>query len=206
MSARQAKTHPFEATLGPGPYKFVGMVSIQKPSETNPEGNYHTLPKIEAGMGTCAHCGQGIMNVYMVRTDANKVYGVGSDCLGNLNFQPEEWTKVKLAQRRHNRMLRIERAMKHLEVAKARYIEHRELLTVTPYWQGWDSFASKRHANGTYAFQMDAELKRLERKIANQTLTDSSAKLFLKMLEKGIEQAKIEDRVNNPYNWVPRFK
>lgn len=72
------KRHPFSYTIGPGPYKFVGMGQIHF-SETF--GARYIGPEMDSGGGTCAHCGQGIVYIYIVKTSEGKRFGVGSDCI-----------------------------------------------------------------------------------------------------------------------------
>lgn len=105
-----SSTHPFAKTLGPGPYRFLGAVQIIKPSEAMPEGNYRQLrqetpSRFVRGMGTCAHCGMAIMNVYFVEVGNGDVYGVGSDCIMK-TAQAERFETTLVKQvREHNRKL-----------------------------------------------------------------------------------------------------
>lgn len=76
------KRHPFSYTLGPGPYRFVRLVTIQV-------GAYGTqvsgkTDDVEFGIGTCAHCHHAIMNCYIIETGDGKKFGVGSDCINKL--------------------------------------------------------------------------------------------------------------------------
>ena len=80
------KRHPFSYTLGPGPYRWVGSFDLgatirhaQNFGDT--AAAFRDAPKLEYGMGTCAHCGHAILNVQIVRIGDGKLYGVGSDCI-----------------------------------------------------------------------------------------------------------------------------
>lgn len=81
MEASQ-KHHPFAATLGPGPYKYLGSCDL---GAAKAKGDYSGLPKVERGMGSCSHCGHAIMTVCIIQTGDGKRYGVGSDCVLRVN-------------------------------------------------------------------------------------------------------------------------
>lgn len=101
------KRHPFSYTLGYGPYHFRFMFTIIKPSEACPTGNYHTLPtNLKAGCGTCAHCGQGIMNVFVISIGNGDLYGVGCDCVANVGLPTSQLTAVQKAKAAHEKQLR----------------------------------------------------------------------------------------------------
>jgi hypothetical protein len=82
------KVHPFARTLGPGPYKWLGSfdlgAAISMQQNGNIDGHNNAMasaPRLEAGMGTCAHCGMAIMLIQIVKTGEGKLFGVGSDCV-----------------------------------------------------------------------------------------------------------------------------
>jgi hypothetical protein len=59
-------THPFERTLGPGPYRYVGFfeINIQAGQMGRPYINSHLVhPRFVSGAGTCAHCGHAIFAI-----------------------------------------------------------------------------------------------------------------------------------------------
>lgn len=78
--------HPFEAAgLGKAPFKFIGMEeqdlrygkAILNRAEYEKTGiAIETKPG-----GTCAYCGQYILNMYNVRSADGRVFHVGSDCI-----------------------------------------------------------------------------------------------------------------------------
>lgn len=80
--------HPFtDAGMGSAPFRFVGACTIpsnwlagENPSAYN--AAIAALPKhLKSGLGTCAHCGMAIMNVFIVRNAEGDEYGVGCDCI-----------------------------------------------------------------------------------------------------------------------------
>lgn len=82
------KRHPFSYTIGEGPYKFVGGFDLGQIIAARDNGNIaayengmRNLPKLEAGCGTCSHCGHGILNIMIIERGDGKLYGVGSDCV-----------------------------------------------------------------------------------------------------------------------------
>ncbi len=77
------KTHPFLRTLGTGPYKIVDFFALVIPSEANHgRNNYDMAPKnLKKGVGTCAHCGHGIINNYIVQNGIGERFPVGSECV-----------------------------------------------------------------------------------------------------------------------------
>lgn len=116
--------HPFEKTLGQGPYKFVGYVRIIKPSEQMPEGNYRQMTeatpiRFVRGMGTCAHCNMAIMNVFMVEIGNGDVFGVGCDCILKVGLPAQELNKVKKAQSDLLKQQRLERKLKNMSKAQS---------------------------------------------------------------------------------------
>ena len=83
-----SKKHPFSYTLGPGPYKYMGvfdlgaaMLQMKSGNTSGYENSMKMAPKVERGMGTCAHCNHAIMYVMVVKTSEGKLFGVGSDCV-----------------------------------------------------------------------------------------------------------------------------
>lgn len=82
------KRHPFSYTIGEGPYQFVGSFDFGQVIAARDNGNISayengmaSLPKLEAGCGTCSHCGHGILNIMIIKRGDGKLYGVGSDCV-----------------------------------------------------------------------------------------------------------------------------
>jgi hypothetical protein len=130
MSNETITVHPFEKTLGPGPYKFLGSFSIVKPSEKCPTGNYAevnarvaAVGKFVRGAGTCAHCNMSIMNVFMVEIGNGEVYGVGCDCIEKVGLPAKEMTKVQREQREREKAQRKVRKANKIEKAREKLEE-----------------------------------------------------------------------------------
>lgn len=96
------KAHPFERTLGPGPYRFAGFFDLgaclAALNAGNVEGYNNGLASLNAlglksGGGTCSHCGMAIINIFIVKTGNGDLYGVGSDCIAKVN-KAEEGTQA----------------------------------------------------------------------------------------------------------------
>jgi hypothetical protein len=82
------RLHPFYTTLGEGPYTFQGCYDLGEALNPNSAANFGNqrgwlagAPRLKAGLGTCAHCGQGISIICIVRTGNGDLYGIGSDCV-----------------------------------------------------------------------------------------------------------------------------
>ena len=113
--------HPFEKTLGPGPYIFIGMFSIDKAAGAmgkpyfNPNERH---PRFVSGCGTCAHCGTTIMNVYQIQTGTGDVFGVGCECINKAGLPCREMAKVDRAEASHQKKLRDARKQRKGEAAR----------------------------------------------------------------------------------------
>lgn len=104
--------HPFAKTLGQGPYRFVGMFSInpKAPQFGQPVVNPNDVhPNFVRGAGTCAHCNMAILNVYQVQTASGEVFGVGSDCILKAGMPAKELTLVEKAVKAHEKAKRLAR-------------------------------------------------------------------------------------------------
>lgn len=123
----QLSAHPFQRTLGPGPYKFIGAGRIAV-SETF--GARYIGPECEAGVGTCAHCGNGIMNIFVIETAEKRRFGVGSDCIMKAGMPAKELTAVQRAVRSHQAQLRDARKVAKGEAARE---ELKSLLEANSY-------------------------------------------------------------------------
>jgi hypothetical protein len=104
--------HPFSYTLGIGPYKWVGSYNLGEAISCLNAGNISAYnsslacaPKVERGIGTCAHCGHAIMMVQIVRTGDGKLYGVGSDCILKV-YQNSDIENVSEMERELKRLKR----------------------------------------------------------------------------------------------------
>jgi hypothetical protein len=126
----EAKTHPFEKTLGPGPYRFLYVVTI---SVTEARGTQvFNSSGDEEGIGTCCHCGMGIMNCYVLLCGDGKKRAVGSDCIAKSNLPMPVRTaaeKARLKLEREKRKARKQaRHLAALEETRALVDQHREAL------------------------------------------------------------------------------
>src|SRR6478609_8400377 len=93
--------HPFEARgLGQAPFRFVGMgqqdrcygeVILNRAEYERTGISLTTKPG-----GTCAYCGQGITNLYNIRSADGKTFHVGCDCVA-LTGDAKLMTVVKKA-------------------------------------------------------------------------------------------------------------
>lgn len=136
MRERNPNSHPFGKTLGGGPYRYVGMFALRKPSGADP-GNLHAVyPGSELGVhrrfvrgaGTCAHCGHAIMNIYQIQIGNGDVFGVGSECVDKSDIPESEVAKMrrdiskseskKRAVRKVNRTEKIKAEIKALIEAR----------------------------------------------------------------------------------------
>jgi hypothetical protein len=140
MQDQNAKTdqnetvHPFERTLGQGPYTFVGAGRIAI-SETF--GARYIGPECERGAGTCAHCGHAIMNIFVIRIGDGRQFGVGSDCIFKASIPARELSKVKRAELQRQREMRQARKAKKGLAARTELrqllVSHSEILQKTPF-------------------------------------------------------------------------
>lgn len=153
MDNLENKPHPFERTIGPGPYRFVDFFVIIKPSESCPMGNYHMLPQDVSG-GTCAHCGMGIMNNYVITRGDGKKFAVGSDCIAKVGLPVKELTAMEKAKKAHEKKLRDARKLKRQQAQKAKddaYIEKFVATWNNPDFKPRESWARQPHPNAVLA-------------------------------------------------------
>jgi len=86
----QVIEHPFElAGLGRAPFRFVGLVSLPSPAlaEQNPSAFANAMRDLPRGIGvgTCAFCGQAIVNNAIVQDATGKRFVVGCDCIRKIS-------------------------------------------------------------------------------------------------------------------------
>lgn len=70
--------HPFENTIGPGPYKHLGSYDMgaalaHQQAFGDTAAAFRDAPRLEAGMGTCSHCGHPILNIQIVSRGDGKL-------------------------------------------------------------------------------------------------------------------------------------
>lgn len=141
------KRHPFSYSLGAGPYRYVGFFDLGRAIAAVNNGTMDTAhamqdsPRLEAGMGTCAHCGHGILNIFIVRRGDGKLYGVGSDCIMKVSSEGDV-SDVSKMEREIRRQAKIKR--ENLEQAKRDSLE-------ADYQEALKVLASKPHPNSYFA-------------------------------------------------------
>lgn len=116
------EVHPFQRTLGPGPYRFIGMftINIEAGKMGRPYVNPHEMhTNFVSGCGTCAHCGHAILNVCQVMIGNGEVYGVGTDCIEKCGLPVRELNKIERAKLEHAKKLRLVRKAKKGDLARS---------------------------------------------------------------------------------------
>jgi len=134
--------HPFEARgLGQAPFRFVGMgqqdrcygeVILNRAEYERTGISLTTKPG-----GTCAYCGQGITNLYNIRSADGKTFHVGCDCVA-LTGDAKLMTVVKKAALKLAREQRQARAATKAEQLAAILADdaHRARLAALPHPRG----------------------------------------------------------------------
>jgi len=125
QKAPEITAHPFERTLGAGPYRFIDTFNLGEALSALGAGNVMgydfamaRLPNLEAGAGTCAHCHHSISFICIVRRGDGKLYGVGSDCIAKCGLPYQELSKLQKAKKAHEKKLRDARKAAKLEALK----------------------------------------------------------------------------------------
>lgn len=83
--------HKFEDRgLGKAPFRIMGVWQMPSPSlaEANPSAYNNAManaPRLKGGIGSCAYCGTGITNHFIIKSDDNQIFAVGSDCVQKTN-------------------------------------------------------------------------------------------------------------------------
>jgi len=138
--------HPFaRAGMGVGPWRFVGVAQIPPTSlgEANPDAYNNALrdlPKLKAGLGTCACCGMAIMNIFIVRDSAGDLWGVGCDCIRKTHRKGEPiYDAAMQAKAEMDRMARHEREDRKAAAIRARLADEsvRAALKAQPHPNEW---------------------------------------------------------------------
>lgn len=119
--------HPFQNTIGPGPYKFLGSYDMgaalrHQEAFGDTAAAFRDAPRLEAGMGTCVHCGHPILNIQIVRRGDGKLFGVGSDCIQKIGDKK----LISAAKAEKNRIAREKSAAKREANRLARLEAQRE--------------------------------------------------------------------------------
>ncbi len=128
------KRHPFSYTLGPGPYTFLDIFTLIIPSEINGgKNNFDKAPK-GCSIGTCAHCGHGIIYNFIIKTGENKLFAVGSDCIENIGLGGDFTNatviekRMKLETRKRGQEQRERRRIKQAQELFIRIEKNKPLL------------------------------------------------------------------------------
>ncbi len=147
MTQTTGTDHPF-AHLGPAPYRFVAFFKMPARGllETNPTAYNAALaeaPRMERGLGSCAHCATPIANVYVISTGDGKRWGVGCDCIMKLapadrrERKPQIVRAAEQAKRAADRARRHDREAEKLEAADSWIREHADELRAIAHPQAW---------------------------------------------------------------------
>ena len=136
------KRHPF-SKFGPAPYRYAGNVTItvgeRGTQVSNPELSF------KARCGTCANCGHGIMDNYVVMCGDGSMHSVGSDCIhkiyDDVGTGYEDLTQIQKAIKlEKSRKAKAKRQAKESAVcaeilpkALALYDQHKNKLATMPH-------------------------------------------------------------------------
>lgn len=118
---KENEAHPFQKTLGDGPYRYVGFfyINIEAAKMGRPYINPNDVhPNFVTGAGTCAHCGQAILNVCQIQIGNGEVYGVGLDCVEKVSLPVKELNAIQKAKRDHDKKLRMARKVRKGDSAR----------------------------------------------------------------------------------------
>jgi hypothetical protein len=111
------ETHPFGESLGPAPYRFIGV--FQMPAK----GSDHFTQQAGLlcrewslkGIGGCHHCGTGIVDHFVIRTGDGAHHAVGSTCIAKVQKESGLIPKTAAAAKRAKRDL--DRVKRHAREA-----------------------------------------------------------------------------------------
>lgn len=109
--------HPWENSLGPGPYGFVKLIH-----SNYPQSSYSDVTVGPKGIGLCSHCGHVISNVYVIQTSDLKRFGIGSDCVRELNLVGRELRAFEHAEAQFLRKQRQEREVRNFKKLHAEIV------------------------------------------------------------------------------------
>ncbi len=106
--AAAARMHPFEKSgLGVAPFRCVGNY-VAKFQAVPGDPSCPILPG-----GACAYCGQGIMDVFVVRSLDGREFTVGSDCIAKVGKLLEGTEHEREAIKTHKQILKFKREAAH---------------------------------------------------------------------------------------------
>jgi hypothetical protein len=144
--------HPFEkAGLGMAPFRCLGAEHRVGPIRTTlPDGIVMEVGSPGQPMGTCAYCGTGIANCYIIRSADGKTFIVGSDCVAKTYKEAGAAVPadVKKAQ---SALAQEQKAKKRAAVQEAfniRLVAARAWMSANP-----SAFTTERHPSDYYAGQ-----------------------------------------------------
>lgn len=150
----KTKRHPFSYTLGPGPYRVVGMFDLGSCLSALHSGNINgynnglSMAPKDVSVGTCNHCGRAILDNYIVQNSDGKRFAVGSECIlkasikGEFENLSEFERKVRQVKRQKSKAQRENRRAKQAAEIKLVIDNNEAKLKSLPH-------PSKFHSNKT---------------------------------------------------------
>lgn len=140
--------HPFERVgLGRAPFRFIGM------EDQDIAYGQRVIAGRDTGMlvttqpgGTCAYCGQYILNMYNIKSADGRRFHVGSECV-NKTGDKGLATAVNKAKREHDRKARNARLDVKWTEARAWLAQPavRFALALMPHPQAWRAEKGETH-------------------------------------------------------------
>lgn len=119
--------HPFsDSGLGPAPFRVVGYHKMVLPNGDNfmqAEAEQRMRPK--CCVGSCAHCGTGILHHYIIRNADGDLHAVGCDCVAKTG-DAKLITQTNALKRQAERAARLARAKEKHEARVQRHLERLE--------------------------------------------------------------------------------
>jgi len=134
--------HPFEESgLGVGPFRCVGVETRVGPI-TLADGTQVGSPG--QPMGSCAHCGTGIKDCYLIRSADGKRFVVGSSCVLKTNRKSLDTRGMSELERD---VLREKRALDREKAAAKRDAKY--LADLAKFKPSWDAARAALEADPT---------------------------------------------------------
>lgn len=126
--------HPFNKTLGPGPYKLIAVWSMPSPSllEQNPDAFNNAMrhaPKLDGYIGSCS----GILHHYIIQNSNGKTYAVGSTCVNKHSQDPNLIKEVKRKETLRQKQLKQSQKNERQKLAEKLLEVNKEKLTKQPH-------------------------------------------------------------------------